>query len=96
MRDISDVNPNFVSSVFVLDDVESVVEIFRSFGIDSEDSVGSKVSSNIGLCFACESILSGQRQRTDTEAKRTCTHVQGLTKEWEGGIWQHFPKSPRR
>lgn len=61
MRDISDVNSDFISSICVLDDVKSVIEVFRSFGIDGENSVVSKISSNFRLSFAyCRSYKVSQ------------------------------------
>lgn len=55
ISNIRDMNSDFESAVFILDNVKSVVEILCRLRIDGEDSVSPEITSDLGSFLAWQS-----------------------------------------
>jgi hypothetical protein len=101
VRNVGDVDTNLESAVFVLDDMESVVEVLRGLGVDGEDAVVAKVATDVGLSLACKSkgrknqLLPSWKRREEEEREEGRVDSRSGIHQGVGG--KHFctlsPKS---
>lgn len=65
MGHVRDVDSNLERAVLVLNDVERVVEVARSLGVDCEDRVLAVVASDLGAVLALGDRVRQLRQALD-------------------------------